>query len=311
MPHGTIRAATLPAIIRLISERYCVNDNKALKMFYESHIGACYADDESGLYGQSALYVFSLFCEEIDTSSTNSDMEVASSTPSGVWTSGFNGFPKEFADFLYELEFNNTIEKLPENKPVYKRLITEPLTRLYQGLAPTALSVSDTLITKPSKCVSTMYNDMRFSRATPLKRYMYIRFREPFNEKDVLGLYFDMGCEYYSYGIRIYKQTASGIERIRSFIMDGDANKQVYIRELANMKSMGMSIIGEKFAKDRFPDIENNLLKDFLNSKNFHIGQDFPISDIVFNGALLHDISNAFIRLKGLYTLLKYSLYGI
>jgi len=65
MPHGTIRAATLPAIIRLIADRYGVNENIALKMFYESHIGACYADDESGLYGQSALYVYSLLCEEL------------------------------------------------------------------------------------------------------------------------------------------------------------------------------------------------------------------------------------------------------
>ena len=64
MKHGTIRAATLPAIINMITKEYEVNDNEALKMFYKSHIGLCYADDESGLYGQSALYIFSLFQEE-------------------------------------------------------------------------------------------------------------------------------------------------------------------------------------------------------------------------------------------------------
>ena len=66
MPHGTIRAATLPTIIKMISNTYGLSDDAALKMFYESHIGACYADDESGLYGQSALYVFSLFQEECE-----------------------------------------------------------------------------------------------------------------------------------------------------------------------------------------------------------------------------------------------------
>jgi len=64
MPHGTIRAATLPGIVMLISKEYGVGEDDAIKMFYESHIGACYADDDSGLYGQSALYVFSLFQEE-------------------------------------------------------------------------------------------------------------------------------------------------------------------------------------------------------------------------------------------------------
>ena len=65
MPHGTIRAVTLKTIILLIMERFSCGENKALKLFYESHIGACYADDSTGLYGQSAVYVFSLFCEEM------------------------------------------------------------------------------------------------------------------------------------------------------------------------------------------------------------------------------------------------------
>ena len=64
MPHGTIRAATLKTIIPLIMEQFSCEENDALKMFYESHTGKCYANDDSGLYGQSALYVFSLFCEE-------------------------------------------------------------------------------------------------------------------------------------------------------------------------------------------------------------------------------------------------------
>ena len=64
MAHGTIRAATLTTIIRLIADHYGVTDDEAMKIFYESHIGSCFSDDESGLYGQSALYIFSLLQEE-------------------------------------------------------------------------------------------------------------------------------------------------------------------------------------------------------------------------------------------------------
>jgi hypothetical protein len=64
MPHGTIRAATLKTIIPLIMEHCNCDENAALKAFYESHTGKCYADDSMGLYGQSAAYVFSLFCDE-------------------------------------------------------------------------------------------------------------------------------------------------------------------------------------------------------------------------------------------------------
>ena len=65
MPHGTIRAASLKTIIPLVMKHFNCDENAALKIFYESHTGKCYADDSTGLYGQSALYVFSLLCEEL------------------------------------------------------------------------------------------------------------------------------------------------------------------------------------------------------------------------------------------------------
>jgi len=37
-----------------------------LDKFYTSATGASFADDETGLYGQSTLYVFGLYCEEQD-----------------------------------------------------------------------------------------------------------------------------------------------------------------------------------------------------------------------------------------------------
>ena len=64
MPHGTIRAATLKTLIPLIMEHFNCDENAALKLFYESHTGKCYADEHTVLYGQSALYVFSLLREE-------------------------------------------------------------------------------------------------------------------------------------------------------------------------------------------------------------------------------------------------------
>ena len=65
MAHGTIRAATLQEILKLIIEHCSIDEDAAIKMFYKSHIGKSYSDDSTGLYGQSALYIFSLFLDEI------------------------------------------------------------------------------------------------------------------------------------------------------------------------------------------------------------------------------------------------------
>ena len=66
MNHATTRATILPEIIKMISEKYNISEMNALDKFYTSATGASFADDETGLYGQSALYIFGLFCEELE-----------------------------------------------------------------------------------------------------------------------------------------------------------------------------------------------------------------------------------------------------
>lgn len=63
--HATIRATLLPEILRLIMERHHWSEEEAMDQFYRSSTGASFADDETGLYGQSALYIYGLFEEEM------------------------------------------------------------------------------------------------------------------------------------------------------------------------------------------------------------------------------------------------------
>lgn len=66
MTHATVRAAILPEIVRMISETYQISEREALDCFYTSATGASFADDETGLYGQSPLYIFGLYKEEYE-----------------------------------------------------------------------------------------------------------------------------------------------------------------------------------------------------------------------------------------------------
>lgn len=65
MSHATIRATLVPEIARLIAGKYNISEKEALVRFYTSETGASFSDDETGLYGQSALYIFGLFTEEM------------------------------------------------------------------------------------------------------------------------------------------------------------------------------------------------------------------------------------------------------
>ena len=62
--HATIRATLLPEIIRIIRDHHGWSEEKAMDLFYSSGTGINFSDDDTGLYGQSALYIAGMFEEE-------------------------------------------------------------------------------------------------------------------------------------------------------------------------------------------------------------------------------------------------------
>ena len=64
MNHSTTRATILPEIIRKIMAHDHLSEDEALRAFYSSATGASFANDETGLYGQSPNYIFGLYLEE-------------------------------------------------------------------------------------------------------------------------------------------------------------------------------------------------------------------------------------------------------
>ena len=63
--HHLIRATLVPEIARLIAGRFGISEDEALDRFYKSATAQNLADEENGLYGQSALFIFGQYLEEL------------------------------------------------------------------------------------------------------------------------------------------------------------------------------------------------------------------------------------------------------
>lgn len=63
--HHLIRATLIPEIARLIAGRFGISEDEALDRFYKSATAQNLADEENGLYGQSALFIFGQYLEEL------------------------------------------------------------------------------------------------------------------------------------------------------------------------------------------------------------------------------------------------------
>lgn len=207
----------------------------------------------------------------------------------------FKGFDKGTNDFLFELQFINTIEKQNKNLVKYKKYITIPINLLYLDLLEVINQINVDFETKPARCISTPYTDRRFSPNVPLKEYIYLRFRQTNRKTNILGLYFDMGCDAYGYGLKIYKPTSKDMNLLREKISE---NVNLLSKLIDDLILKGFEITGEKYKKDHFPDIPECSAKELLNRKCFNISKTKLVNEGVYTQELKTELSNAFMDLK-------------
>ena len=67
MEHVLSKTILISQTIALIAKKYKLSLEEARDRFYESNVIKMLDDDETGLYGQSALYLLSLYDEYLKT----------------------------------------------------------------------------------------------------------------------------------------------------------------------------------------------------------------------------------------------------
>ena len=61
MAHTLSKSILISQVTELIAKQYKIRIDDARDLFYQSKVLEMLNDDETGLYGESALYLFSLF----------------------------------------------------------------------------------------------------------------------------------------------------------------------------------------------------------------------------------------------------------
>ena len=209
----------------------------------------------------------------------------------------FKGFPREFPQFLFELPFHNTVSEQQENAQRYKTLILQPLRELYQDLVPVVEDIGCGLETQPRRCVCSPYTDRRFSPDVPLKDYMYLKFRQSGRKEDTAGLFFDMGCDSYSLGLRFYRKTPRGMKKRREAIADAPEKSADALQKALEGD---FQLYGEEYKTDHCPEVSHPLTKQMLNRKYFCVCAERPVGETVFTPALFDEIASGFYQMAPL-----------
>ena len=72
--HSLVRATLATAVIGLLAAHWNVTEDEAMRRFYQSKTALAFADDETGLYGMSALSIAADCEEELDVPQSRRNM---------------------------------------------------------------------------------------------------------------------------------------------------------------------------------------------------------------------------------------------
>jgi len=216
---------------------------------------------------------------------------------------GFSGFTKEALAFLFENRMRNDKQWYDSHKDVYRKYVYNPFAELVKELAPTMLEIDDRIITVPSRVISRVRRDTRFTKDKTLYRdNAWIVFLRDKSRMSVSPCFwFELGQHGTSYGVGFYQAEPSAMARMREMIL---GNHPAFRAALKCYESQNQFVLGgDKYKRTRHPDSPDNL-RLWLDRKNIYfecVQKDF---ELAFSRELPEKLKKGFKLLKPIYDFL-------
>ena len=214
-------------------------------------------------------------------------------------------FTPQTLDFLFENKLNNNKEWFHSHKQEYQELVLDPLVDLVEKLTPTVLKIDPQFITipKPTKAISRIYRDTRFSKDKSLYRdNMWILFIRDKKLYHGLPAYFaDISANGLEYGVGYYKVSSESMLCYRDMILK---KEPAFLQaKLAVEKAKIFSLYGEPLKRSKAPN-EPEDIKNWLDRKQIGVSNTITDFDLVFSEDLYQTIAKGFEQLKPVYDFL-------
>ena len=218
----------------------------------------------------------------------------------------FRGFNTSTIEYYKAINRENSKKAYNENAALYLEGIKYPLEELYMELYNFFGERDGDLLSNKRRCISSAYNDTRFSRETPIKEYFYIRFKlDRTDKKNMLGFFFDASLDGYKYGLNIYHPNARGMETIREYILDNKRFASEVIEKFSRLNLLELR--GEKYKTPSYTN-ENTLLQEWLERKRLSFVHAEPLNPCFYEREILERICLAFDSAMDVYFMLKEAL---
>lgn len=215
----------------------------------------------------------------------------------------FVGFSEEGLKFLFENRMNNSKDWYESHKNIYKEYVYNPFVQLITELAPAMLEIDSQFITIPSKLISRVRRDTRFSKDKTLYRdnawLVFLRDKSRMSTSPCY--WFEISQKGSSYGVGYYSAEPGSMDKMREMILD---SHPAFLSAQKCLKSQDKFVIGgEMYKRSKYPDQPEDL-KTWLDRKNIYfecVQNDFKLA---FSKDLPDVLKKDFMYLKPIYDFL-------
>lgn len=195
----------------------------------------------------------------------------------------FFGFTPELLYFLAENHLQNSSVWFEEHRKEYEKLVKEPSWRLIETMMPEMLAFDDQICQTPSRILSRVRRDTRFSRNKDLYRdHMWLMFKRPKQRiGSSLTIYFEITQEGFGYGIGYYDTPRPVMEQVREMILHED---KAFLNAFDAVRSNPKFVLyGEQYKRNRYPDAPESY-QPWLNLKNIGLSFESDDFECLFRG---------------------------
>ena len=210
----------------------------------------------------------------------------------------FEGYTDETIEFFMAIRFNNNREFFLENRDWYLRAVREPSLALAEALGPAVEGMDASLERAPSRVVSRINRDVRFSNdKSPYRDNVWMAFRKPGEErKTTLGVYFEINAEAAYFGMGYYSENRPAMNALRRRMRVAPEE----MLPLAANALQSFELKGEPFKRIAMPDGLPEALVPWYRMRAFYLEREVPLR-VAKTPALVDEISAGYRRLKPLY----------
>jgi uncharacterized protein (TIGR02453 family) len=212
----------------------------------------------------------------------------------------FSGFTPATLEFLQNLAANNSKAWFEAHRAEYEQHLLAPMKALVGELAGPLLALDPELVTTPTRAISRIYRDIRFSRdKSPYKTTLWITLKRPLKEwQDAPCFFFELAPDSYRFGMGFYSAAKGTMDRLRERIERRPAEFKKAIAFYAGQDQFVLE--GERYKRPLRTDLPDSL-QEWHGRKNLYLVCNRQPDASLFTRGVAEELRRGFTMLAPFY----------